>query len=290
MRHLLTLLCLLLALPVVGVTGGPDGREGPGAPADPGRTDGPGRMEGPGRTDGPVDAPVPARAASAADLARVAQRIQQLVAQAPVPVAAGPLALRLRNEFSPLLDNWHGHATFKPFFRSLALAPLVWLNGSGGRVADPARHPLDHAGLPEAEQQAERDSQWAGHDAVLAVAREVCALTGAPLLAPSVVRHVLDLLCEDLALQGYEPTETARRIRELCQQRHGLEVSMRDVVFILRGMQLNGHVFGRGQDDVRTLARRLVNQVLFLCEREQMVLGEPAVAMIHLWIAGERLV
>jgi len=232
------------------------------------------------------------RVASAADLARVAQRIQQLVAQAPMPLAAGPLALRLRNEFSPLLDNWHGHGTFKPFFRSLALAPLVWLNGSGGRVADPAHHALDALGAPEAEgqadRQAERDGQWAGQEAVLAVAREVCSLTGAPLLPPSVVRHVLDLLCEDLAGQGYEPTETARRIRELCQQRHGLDVAMRDVVFILRGMQLNGHVFGRGQDDVRTLAQRLVNQVLFLCEREQMVLSEQAVAMIRLWISGER--
>ena len=226
--------------------------------------------------------------ASAADLARVAQRIQHLVAQATLPMAAGPLALRLRNEFAPLLDHWNGHATFKPFFRSLALAPLVWLNGSGGRVADPARHALDNPGASEAETQAERDLQWAGQESVLAVARDVCALTGAPLLPPGVVRHVLDLLCEDLAQQDYEPTETARRIREQCQQRHGLDVSMRDVVFILRGMQLNGHVFGRGQDDVRTLAQRLVNQVLFLCEREQMLLGEPAVALIRLWISGER--
>ena len=229
------------------------------------------------------------RSASPADLARVAQRIQQLLAQAPMPVAAGPLALRLRNEFSPLLDQWNGHATFKPFFRSLALAPLVWLNGSGGRVADPARHALDNPGASDAETPAEREAQWAGQEAVLAVARDVCALTGAPLLPPGVVRHVLDLLCEDLAQQDYEPTETARRIREQCQQRHGLDVSMRDVVFILRGMQLNGHVFGRGQDDVPTLAQRLVNQVLFLCEREQMLLGEPAVGLIRQWIGGQRL-
>ena len=59
------------------------------------------------------------------------------------------------------------------------------------------------------------------------------------------------------------------------------------MVFILRGMQLNGHVFGRGQDDARTLAQRLVNQVLFLCEREQMVLGEATVAQIRQWIGGD---
>ena len=119
------------------------------------------------------------------------------------------------------------------------------------------------------------------------MAREVCSLTGAPLLPPPAVRAVLQLLCEDLAQHSYEPTETARRIREQAQARNGLDVSMRDVVFILRGMQLNGHVFGRGQDDARTLAQRLVNQVLFLCEREQRLLDADSVALIRQWIGGD---
>lgn len=120
------------------------------------------------------------------------------------------------------------------------------------------------------------------------MAREVCQLTGAPLLAPPVVRAVLDALCADLAQQAYEPTETARRVRTACLSRWpAIEVSLRDVVFILRGMQLNGHVFGRGQDDARTLAQRLFNQVLFLCQREQMVIDEAARAQIRQWIGGE---
>jgi hypothetical protein len=64
-------------------------------------------------------------------------------------------------------------------------------------------------------------------------------------------------------------------------------VSLRDVVFLLRGMQLNGHVFGRGQDDARTLAQRLFNQVLFLCQREQMVIDDAAKAQIRQWIAAD---
>lgn len=86
---------------------------------------------------------------------------------------------------------------------------------------------------------------------------------------------------------AYEPTETARRIREQGLAQHGMDLSMRDVVFILRGMQLNGHVFGRGQDDARTLAQRLVNQVLFLCEREQMVFSEAALTQLRHWIGGD---
>jgi len=228
-----------------------------------------------------------ARPASDDELAQIARRIEQAVEQAPQPVAAGQLASRLRQEFPQALDNWNGHGTFKPFFRSLGLSRLVWITGSGGRIADPARHAIDPAASVEPEAALERDSRWLGFEPLLPVAREVHNLTGAPLLAPPVVRAVLDLLCEDLAQQPYEPTLTARRICEQCLARRGLEVAMRDVVFILRGMQLNGHVFGRGQDDARTLAQRLVNQVLFLCEREQMVLGDAAVAQVRQWIGGD---
>ena len=255
----------------------------------------------------------------AGDLARIAQRIEQAVAQSGVPVAAGPLALRLRQEFAQTLDHWNGHGQFKPFFRSLNLSHLVWLTGSGGRIADPSRHGLEPLPAPEPDshgerlaahalaavaapaaepvakpaaapdQPAEPDPRWAGHEALYPVAREVSLLTGAPLLPPMAVRTVLDLLCEDLAAHGYEPTDTARRIREQALARHGLALTMRDVVFILRGMQLNGHVFGSGHDDAGTLARRLVAQVLFLCEREQMLLDADAVAQVRQWIGGDRV-
>ena len=249
----------------------------------------------------PPDLPAPdhhaaapqARPAAADELLQITQRIVQAVAQSAQPVAAGPLASRLRREWPQVLEQWNGHGTFRPFFRSLGLDHLVWLTGSGGRLADPARHALDSAPAAEPESgtdREQREARWAGHADLLAVAREVCSLTGAPLLPPPAVRAVLQLLCEDLAQHAYEPTETAHRIREQAQARHGLDVSMRDVVFILRGMQLNGHVFGRGQDDEHTLALRLVNQVLFLCEREQMLLTDATVAQIRRWIAGDLMV
>ena len=235
-------------------------------------------------------APPLARPASDEELAQIARRIEHAVAQSSQPVPAGQLALRLRQEFAEVLATWNGHGTFKPFFRSLGLNHLVWITGSGGRLADPARHTIDPTGAVEPEGLTDRESRWAGQEALLPVAREVCNLTGAPLLPPMVVRAVLDLLCEDLALQPYEPTLTARRICEQCLAQRGLEVAMRDVVFILRGMQLNGHIFSHGQDDTRTLAQRLVNQMLFLCEREQMVLDATTVAQIRQWIGGDLLV
>ena len=245
----------------------------------------------------------PSRTANAAELAHIAQRIEAAVAQSNQPVAAGQLASRLRQAFAPLLDNWNGHGTFKPFFRSLGLDRLVWISGSGGRIGDPARHVIDPNAAPEPGAESGVDAHaadassgtdagdgwagWAGHEALLPVAREVSHLTGAPLLPPPVVRAVLDALCADLATSAYEPTDTARRVRAACATERGVDVTLRDVVFILRGMQLNGHAFGRGQDDARTLAQRLCNQVLFLCQREQMVIDEAAKAMIRQWIGGD---
>ena len=99
----------------------------------------------------------------------------------------------------------------------------------------------------------------------------------------------VDALCTDLATHPYEPTETAHRVRSAIAAEPGVDVSLRDVVFILRGMQLNGHVFGRGGDDARTLAQRLCNQVMFLCQREQMVIDEASKTQIRQWIGGDLL-
>ena len=245
-------------------------------------------FESVGNTDWVREPASAARSATDEELARISCRIEQAVEQRNQPVAAGQLASRLRHEFPQALENWNGHGAFKPFFRSLGLTRLLWLNGSGGRIADPARHALDGLASTESDNASPaRESGWTGHEALLAIAREVNSLTGAPLLPPPAVHAVLLLLCEDLAAHAYEPTETASRIREQGLAQHGLDLSMRDVVFILRGMQLNGHVFGRGQDDARTLARRLVDQVLFLCEREQMELDEGALAQVRRWIGGD---
>ena len=119
--------------------------------------------------------------------------------------------------------------------------------------------------------------------------REVCALTGAPPLAPVDLQTVIELLAADLERHPFELPATARRVCESCLEQRQLRVSMRDVLFLLRGMRMNGHVFGSGRDDRHTLAERLVHQILFLCEREQLLPDAAAVAHIRHWIAGDRL-
>lgn len=224
---------------------------------------------------------VSARLATPEDLSSIATRIWATVDESALPVSAGLLASRLRQEHPDIMENWNGCGTFKAFFRSLRLSRLIWLSGSGGRIVDPSRHELEGA---LAEQDG--DSPWSGIEATFAVVREVCALTGAPMLAPRDLRLVISTLARVQEAHGFELASTARLVCRQCLESEGLRVRQRDVTFLVRGMQLNGHVFGQGRDDQETLASRLVNQVLFLCEREQKVLSPAEVGHIRNWIGG----
>jgi hypothetical protein len=221
------------------------------------------------------------RAATPDDLATIAHRIWTTVDEATAPVSAALLASRLKQEFPEVTENWNGCGTFKAFFRALKLSRLAWVSGSGGRILDPVRHEVDGTSPDQ-----EPDSPWAGSGGMFPVVREVCSFTGAPMLAPKDLQVALTLLARELKENGFELATTARNVCSRCLEAEGLRVRQRDVTFLLRGMQLNGHVFGQGHDDEQTLAARLVDQMLFLCAREQMVLDEAAVGHVRHWIVG----
>jgi hypothetical protein len=221
------------------------------------------------------------RSATPEELSQIAGRLWALVDESALPVNAAQLASRLRQEHPDILENWNGLGTFKAFFRSLRLSRLLWLSGSSGRVADPSRHELDGA-LPEQE----RESPWSGDEEVFRVVREVCVLTGAPMLAPRDLRALIESLAQVVQSQEFKLTTTVQSVCRRCLESEGLRVRPRDVNFLVRGMQMNGHLFGRGFDDVMTLTTRLFDQVLFLCEREQKVLDPIEVGRIRTWIGA----
>lgn len=251
-----------------------------GAPTDPAAAAAP-VVAPPAAVVQPVLAPRPARSATAEELAAIANRIWQLVDESPVPVSSSALAARLKAEYPEPLEHWNGSGAFRAFFNSLHLARLVWISGSGGRLIDPARHEVEGRPAPE-----EPDSPWSEARDIFDTVREVCALTKAPMLSSRALRSVLQALADELAGGSFHPASTAQQTCARCLADHGLRVRQRDVGFLIKGLQLNGHVFGQGQDDVDTLAARVVDQVLFLCAREQMVLDESAVAAIRRWVMG----
>lgn len=228
--------------------------------------------------------PVPkvsARLATHEELVDIAGRLWALVDESPLPVNAAQLASRLRAEYPEVLENWNGLGAFKAFFRALRLSRLLWVSGSGGRVLDPSRHELEGA-LPEQEAE----SPWFGAEQIFPLLREVCTLTNAPMLAPRDLQAVLAALVRVVGRQEFKLAVTVQAVCRECFETGGLRVRPRDVTFLVRGMQMNGHSFGQGADDGPTLAARLFNQVLFLCEREQRVLERTEVELLRAWIGA----
>lgn len=213
------------------------------------------------------------------ELSEIATRIWATIEESSQPVSGGLLASRMRQEHPELQENWNGHGTFKGFFRALGLSRLIWVNGSGGRILDPSRHECSGASVDQ-----DSDSAWYGMGATFDVVREACTLTGAPMLTPKDLQLLIRTLAQVILANGFESITTAKLVCEECLRLHGLRVRQRDVTFIRRGMQLNGHVFGQGNDDEVTLAARLVSQIMFLCEREQKVLTPEEVLHIKAWI------
>jgi hypothetical protein len=224
------------------------------------------------------------RLATPEELSEIAGRLWALVEESPQPVNAAQLASRLRQEHPEILENWNGLGTFKSFFRSLKLSRLLWVSGSSGRVLDPSRHELEGA-LPEQEPE----SPWSGAESVFPMVREICVLTGAPMLAPKDLQAVICALAHVLKNQEFKLTTTVHSVCRQCFESEGLRVRPRDVNFLMRGMQMNGHVFGQGADDEVTLATRLFNQILFLCEREQRVLTQGEMSHISAWVKPEQI-
>lgn len=223
-----------------------------------------------------------ARSATAIELSEIANRIWQAVDESPSPVSSGLLASRLKADYPEALENWNGCGTFRSFFTAVNLARLVWVSGSGGRLLDPARHEVEGRSPLE-----EPDSPWAAEADIFETVKEVCSLTKAPMLSSKHLRTVLEALSSVLAESAFHPSTTAAQVCARCLASSNLRVRQRDVAFLTKGMQLNGHVFGEGRDDVVTLGSRLIDQILFLCAREQMVLAEPAVGAIRRWVTGE---
>lgn len=250
--------------PVEPRTPAPEGKPGAAASAQP-------RPE-------PSSKPTP-RPATPEEVSQIAMRLWTLVDESAQPVSSGALASKLRQEYPDILENWNGLATFKAFFRSLKLSRLLWLSGSGGRVLDPSRHTFD-GDLPE--QDAE--SPWAEAEAMFPVVREVCVLTGAPMLAPRDLKAVIDALVKVLQQQEFKLAVTVQAVCRSCLEEHGLRVRPRDVNFVIRGMQMNGHDFSQGPNDHTTLLTRLFRQVLFLCEREQKVLSTTELEHLQSWV------
>ena len=209
-------------------------------------------------------------------LREIAALVASEVARAGKPVPCGRLAQLVLDRFGLVVADWAGHGTFRRLLEALDLAPLrIDWSAGGGRVLDASA-----AAVP-----ADGDD-WGG-ERLLALAQQVGAATGTPLLSPADYRMLVDCTVADLAERPFLLTETGKRVRDACREA-GRPISRADVSFVLKGLLLGGHVFGQGADDAGTLAARLADNVLVLCRREQLALDADAADAVRRWLAGPR--
>lgn len=208
--------------------------------------------------------------------------LQTEVARSEIPVPCARLASRLMALHPRLAPDWCGHGSFRRFVQSLSLGPLEadW-RGSGGYLYDPARHAPPRG--PSINVVSEES--WGVDATTLSLIRQVHDTTGVPLISPREFRGLLEATVADVAAEPFQLSETGKRVRDRCRDA-GLDVSRLDVNWVLRGLLLCGHEFGKGQDDLPTLSYRLVGNLINLCRREQMVMDETTAGTLHRWISG----
>jgi hypothetical protein len=211
------------------------------------------------------------------------ERIRGELDRSDLPVPCARLASRLMHEYPGLSPDWLGQGGFRRFLESLPLAPLVmdW-GASGGHLYDPVRHVLRPPPLSRSGFDA---SDWGIEPFLLALIRQVHDTTGVPVLSPRDFRALFEAVVADVAAQPFQLNDTGQRVRDQLRE-GGHDVSRESVNWVLRGLLLCGHEFGRGEDDVPTLSYRLVGNLINLCRREQVVMDESAPAMLQRWITG----
>ncbi len=121
---------------------------------------------------------------------------------------------------------------------------------------------------------------------VEAFAREIHAATNIPLLSPKTFAELFRCLAEEVATRGYHFQETARNVVERLNDA-GRSATARQVVFVVKGLALKGHVFSTS-DTAERLAEVFREQARYLIGNANITLGEERERLLAAWIAAPR--
>ena len=219
------------------------------------------------------------------DLAIVIDLIQTEIAQASCATPCARIASLITTRHPTVAHDWNGMGSFRKFLDSLDLSPVrVDWSSAGGHLYDPRRHTLKTESGSKPNGHRAVTSDWGEDPDLLATAVQIHDVTGAPLLSPSNYQTLFHLIETDLADSAFDLKETGKRVRDATRA-SGQPVSRSDVNWILRGLLLQGHAFGTGEDDVRTLCRKTIENLRSLCLREQMVIDDDIDGALERWIA-----
>ncbi|HET7715734.1 MAG TPA: NYN domain-containing protein [Bauldia sp.] len=116
------------------------------------------------------------------------------------------------------------------------------------------------------------------------LARKVHAATNVPMFSPRTFADLFRLLAQEIGEHGYHFQNTAENVTEKLIAA-GRNVNRRQVLFVVKGLALKGHVFST-TDTPERLAEVFREQVLYLIGNAGLELDEREKAMLPSWIIG----
>ncbi len=115
-------------------------------------------------------------------------------------------------------------------------------------------------------------------------AREINAATGIPMFSPKTFSELFRLLCDEIATNGYHFQTTAKNVAERLGG-GGRSVTSRQVVFVVKGLALKGHVFST-TDTPEGLAEVFREQARYLIAGAGIALDDQREKLLNAWITA----
>ncbi len=117
-----------------------------------------------------------------------------------------------------------------------------------------------------------------------ALARKIHSATNVPMFSPRTFADLFRVLAQEIGENGYHFQNTAESVTEKLTAA-GRNVNRRQVLFVVKGLALKGHVFST-TDTPERLAEVFREQVLYLAGNSGVELDEREKAMLPAWILG----
>ncbi|MEP2923104.1 MAG: NYN domain-containing protein, partial [Bauldia litoralis] len=138
----------------------------------------------------------------------------------------------------------------------------------------------------EADALAEAEAPAAAGDrsALEALARKIHAATNVPMFSPRTFADLFRFLAQEVGESGYHFQQTAEKVTERLTDA-GRNANRRQVLFVVKGLALKGHVFSTS-DTPERLAEVFREQVLYLAGSAGVDVTAEDAALLPSWIVG----
>lgn len=196
------------------------------------------------------------------------------------------ILLSADSDLSPLLIRLRAHNRLTAIYATMATADS-YRAITDAVIEEPhfiAALLSDEEPVAEEEEQ-EEARRPADRSEIEALARKISSATNVPMFAPRTFADLFRHVVEEIAENGYQfqrtPENVATRMADA-----GRNVGRRQVVFVVKGLALKGHVFSTG-DTPERLADVFREQVLYLAENAGLTLDDNERHVLSSWIVGQ---